>query len=134
MPVANPTAHFPALSLRLSCRTGKALLYLLVCGALQYAAPAALAQFTQQGPKLVGTAAVGAAEQGISVALSGGRQYRRDRWVLRQPSGTGANWVFTRSGGIWTQQGAKAVASDAVGSVSLQGEPFALSAHCDTLL
>ena len=49
----------------------KPLLYLLVCGALQYAAPAALAQFTQQGPKLVGTGAVGGgAEQGVSVALS----------------------------------------------------------------
>jgi hypothetical protein len=30
----------------------------------------ALAQFTQQGPKLVGTLAVGAAEQGSAVALS----------------------------------------------------------------
>jgi hypothetical protein len=31
----------------------------------------ALAQFTQQGPKLVGNGAIGMAEQGLRVALSG---------------------------------------------------------------
>ena len=60
--------------------------------------------WTQQGGKLVGTGAVGPARQGFSVALSadgntaivGGSN---------DNSGAGAAWVFTRSGGVWTQQG-----------------------------
>jgi len=40
----------------------------LVCGVLANPAPA---QFGQQGPKLVGTGAAGAARQGSSVSLSG---------------------------------------------------------------
>ncbi len=39
-------------------------------GALLLSSQLALAQFTQQGPKLVGSGAVGAAGQGNSVALS----------------------------------------------------------------
>jgi hypothetical protein len=79
----------------------------------------ALAQFTQQGPKLVGTGAVGAAEQGVSVALSADGNTAvvggyGDNFVY--PSPTGAAWVYTRSGGIWTQQGNKLVGSGAVGS------------------
>jgi hypothetical protein len=37
---------------------------------LLFSSQTALAQFTQQGPKLVGTGAVGTAEQGTSIALS----------------------------------------------------------------
>jgi hypothetical protein len=87
----------------------------------------ALAQFTQQGPKLVGSGAVGFAEQGYSVSISedgntaiiGG---------LSDDSSIGAAWVFTRSGGVWTQQGSKLVGTGAVGngyqgiSVALSGE------------
>ena len=133
MPVANPTAHFPALSLRLSCRTGKALLYLLVCGALQYAAPAALAQFTQQGPKLVGTGAVGSADQGVSVALSVDGNTAIVGGDLDN-SATGAVWVFTRSNGVWTQQGPKLVGTGAVGSEKEQGFSIALSADGNTAI
>jgi hypothetical protein len=63
------------------------------------------AVWTQQGDKLVGSGAVGSANQGISVALSadgntaivGGSG---------DNSGIGAAWVYTRSGAVWTQQGA----------------------------
>ena len=82
----------------------------------------ALAQFTQQGPKLVGTGAVGPAEQGSSVALSadgntaivGG---------LDDNGLTGAAWVYTRSGGVWTQQGSKLVGTGAVGNAVDKASP-----------
>ena len=93
----------------------------------------ALAQFTQQGPKLVGTGAVGQlVEQGFSVALSadgntavvGG---------LNDNGGAGAVWVFTRSNGVWTQQGNKLVGTGAVGTAR-QGFSVALSADGNTAL
>ena len=82
--------------------------------ALLWLAQPALAEFTQQGPKLVGSGGV-VAQQGSSVALSadgntaivGG---------LADNSFAGAAWVFTRSGGVWTQQGNKLVGSGAVGA------------------
>jgi hypothetical protein len=88
--------------------------------------------WTQQGSKLAGTGAVGAAGQGISVALSadgntaivGG---------FGDNSGIGAAWVYTRSGGIWTQQGNKLVGSGAVGSAN-QGASVALSADGNTAI
>jgi hypothetical protein len=91
-----------------------------------------LAQFAQQGPKLVGTGAVGGAEQGVSVVLStdgntavvGG---------LSDNAFEGAAWVFTRSNGIWTQQGEKLVGTGAVGK-SFQGHSVALSADGDTVI
>jgi hypothetical protein len=61
----------------------------------------ALAQFSQQGPKLVGTGAVGGANQGYSVALSGDG----NTTIVGGPndnSEIGAAWVYTRSGGVWT--------------------------------
>jgi hypothetical protein len=69
--------------------------------------PSALAQFAQQGSKLVGMGAVGNAAQGASVALSadgttavvGG---------YGDNSNAGAAWIYTRSGNAWTQQGNKA--------------------------
>src|SRR5258708_3501462 len=67
-----------------------------------------------QGPKLFGTGAVGGAQQGFSVALSsdgntaivGG---------FADSSSAGAAWVFTRSGGVWAQQGDKLVGTGSVG-------------------
>ena len=103
-----------------------------VLGASQTDLQPALAQFSQQGSKLVGTGAVGPAEQGWSVALSadgntaivGGLADNRI---------TGAAWVFTRSGGVWTQQGSKLVGTGAVGSAG-QGCSVALSADGNTAI
>jgi hypothetical protein len=55
----------------------------------------------QQGSKLIGTGAVGHAEQGFSVALSADGSTaiagaHTDNRI------TGAAWVHTRSGGVWT--------------------------------
>ena len=90
----------------------------------------------QQGPKLVGAGAVGFAHQGYSVALSA------DGTTLAVGgygdgnfsgyTGSGAAWVFTRSGTGWGQQGPKLVGAGAVGSAG-QGVSVALSADGATL-
>jgi hypothetical protein len=88
--------------------------------------------WTQQGSKLVGTGTVGQAGQGVSVALSddgntalvGGPYDNRS---------TGAVWVYTRSGGVWTQQGSKLVGTGAV-DIARQGASVALSADGNTAL
>ena len=93
--------------------------------------------WTQQGGKLVGTGAVAGAYQGWSVALSGdgntaivgGPSGNVDNFAV----GVGAAWVYTRSGGVWTQQGSKLAASDAVGNAG-QGTSVALSGDGNTAI
>jgi hypothetical protein len=88
--------------------------------------------WTQQGQKLVGTSANGSAQQGTSVALSadgntalmGGHN---------DSNSVGAAWVFTRSGGAWSQQGVKLIGTASVGS-SNQGWSVALSGDGNTAL
>ena len=48
-------------------------------------------------------------------------------------SGRGASWVFTRSGSIWSQQGAKLVGSENVGQ-SNQGVSVSMSADGNTVI
>jgi hypothetical protein len=93
--------------------------------------------WTQQGSKLVGTGAVGGAAQGGSVSLSGDGNTA----IVGGPAdnstngGAGAAWVFTRSGGVWTQQGSKLVGTGATGNNdALQGRAVALSADANTAL
>jgi hypothetical protein len=89
----------------------------------------AQAQFSQQGPKLVGTGAVFVAEQGVSVSLSGDGN-TAIVGGFDDNNEVGAAWVYTRSGGVWTQQGAKLLGTGAIGpyggaqgiSVSLSGD------------
>ena len=88
--------------------------------------------WTQQGNKLVGTGAVGSASQGYSVAISAdGNTAVVGGYV--DNSYAGAVWVYTRSGGVWTQQGNKLVGTGAVG-VSEQGRSVALSADGNTAI
>ena len=92
--------------------------------------------WTQQGPKLVGTGGVGTfIEQGQAVALSAdgntaivGGQVDNNH--------TGAVWVFTRTGGIWSQQGPKLVGTGAIyGAIGEeQGNSVALSADGNTAI
>jgi hypothetical protein len=98
-------------------------------------AAAALMQLSQQGPKLVGTFAVEAPNQGKSVALS----YDGNTAIIGGPgdnSGAGAAWVYTRNGDAWAQQGSKLLANDAVAGAlgSQQGQSVALSADGNTAL
>jgi hypothetical protein len=94
----------------------------------------ALAQFTQQGPKLVGGGGAGQVGQGRSVALSGDGNTA----IVGGPydnGSAGAVWVFTRSGGVWTQQGNKLVGTGAVGPSEVdQGVSVALSGDGNTAI
>jgi hypothetical protein len=88
--------------------------------------------WTQQGNKLVGSGAIGAAFQGISVALSADGNTAVLGGRLDNNS-TGAVWVYARSAGTWTQQGSKLVGSGAIGAAS-QGDMVALSADGNTAI
>ncbi len=86
--------------------------------------------WSQQGAKLVGTGAVGAAFQGVSAAISADGA----TIIVGGPeddSGVGAAWVFARAGGAWPQQGGKLTGAGAVGGAA-QGWSVALSADGDT--
>ena len=89
--------------------------------------------WSQQGSKLVGSGVVGQSEQGCSVALSADGNTLIVGGCLDNGE-TGAAWVFTRSGGVWTQQGPKLVGSGAVGTLIYQGTSVALSADGNTAL
>jgi hypothetical protein len=117
------------ISQAISSRLGLASLVffamLLLCS------QAALAQFTADGKKLAGMLAVGAAEQGYSVALSADGA----TVIVGAPndnSGTGAAWIFARNGEVWNQQGAKLVGSE--GSLARQGASVALSSDGDVAI
>jgi hypothetical protein len=99
----------------------------LISAALLFSSQLALAQFTQQGPKLVGTGAVGKPNQGYSVALSADGNTA----IVGAPLDSSAT-VYTRSGGVWTQQGSKLVGTGAV--LALQGRAVALSADGNTAI
>jgi hypothetical protein len=94
---------------------------------------AALAQFSQDGMKLVGTLAVGKAWQGHSIALSADGNTA----IVGGPTDNaqlGAAWVYTRANnGVWTQQSGKLVGTGAVG-VAGQGASVALSADGATAI
>ena len=81
----------------------------------------------QQGSKLVGTGAVGSAFQGFSVALSADGNTAISSGV-HDNNTTGAAWVFTRSNGVWTQQGSKLVGTGAAAGTPWEGFSVALSA------
>jgi hypothetical protein len=96
--------------------------------------------WTQQGTKLVGSGASAGSGQGFSVSLSAdgniaivGAPFDS---IVDVPFGfdfAGAAFVWARSGGVWTQQGMKLVASDASGPTE-QGHSVALSADGHTAI
>ena len=88
--------------------------------------------WTQQGNKLVGTGAVGSARQGMAVALSADGNTA----IVGGPAdntNVGAAWIFTRTAGVWTQQGKKIVGSGA-GGTPRQGTSVAVSADGNTAI
>jgi hypothetical protein len=92
--------------------------------------------WTQEGPKLVGTgysaAGSGSVGQGTSVALSADGNTAIVGGP-RDSTDTGAAWVFTRSGGVWTQQGPKLVGTGS-SNFSFVGTSVALSADGNTAI
>jgi hypothetical protein len=88
--------------------------------------------WTQQGSKLVGTGVQGSVRQGYSVALSADGDTALVGAPLDGGLG-GAAWVYTRSNGVWAQQGLKLVGPGAGGNAE-QGYSVALSADANTAL
>lgn len=88
--------------------------------------------WSQQGAKLVGTGAQGSANQGTSVAISADGNTVIEGGYYDN-TGHGAAWVFTRSAGVWSQQGSKLVGTGAIGAEA-QGTAVALSADGNTAL
>jgi hypothetical protein len=109
--------HLTVTELRSHARSARSFgASVLILAALLFSSQLALAQFSQQGPKLVGTGAVGPGPaQGVSVALSSDGNTAIVGGSGDNGGNGGAVWVFTRSGGVWTQQGSKLVDTGAVG-------------------
>jgi hypothetical protein len=88
--------------------------------------------WTQQGTKLFGTGSIGNASQGISVAItSNGNSVIAGG--SSDSSGAGAVWIFTRSGGVWSQSGQKLHGTGGVGG-SNQGSSVAISSNGGTAI
>jgi hypothetical protein len=87
--------------------------------------------WTQQGAKLIGSGAVGAAAQGRAVALSGDGNTALIGGSADDHNHGGA-WIFTRSSGSWGQQGGKLVGSGASGTIVYQGYGATLSGDGST--
>lgn len=99
-------------------------------GALIYVRSNAV--WSQQGPALAGSGAIGTALQAKSVAISADGNTA----VIGGPNDNslaGAAWVFTRANGVWTQLGPKLVGSDATAN-ALQGTSVGISADGNTVL
>jgi FG-GAP repeat protein len=118
----------------------KAAASVLVVTALICTSQPAAAQFTQQGTKLIGNGAVNGCcgpQQGYSIALSGDGNTLIVGGPLDDslPSEewTGAAWVFTQSGGVWTQQGSPLFGTDVTAEAE-QGSSVALSADGNTAI
>lgn len=90
------------------------------------------AAWSQQGPKLVGTGAIGNAGQGWAVGLSGDGSTAIVGGYFDN-NAAGAAWIFTGSGGVWSQEGPKLVGSGAVGNAS-QGQSVSLSEDGNTAI
>jgi hypothetical protein len=112
---------------------GNRILCGLLAALLLWGLPAPVeAQFSQQGPKLVGTGAIGNAEQGLSVAVSGDG----NTGIVGGPqdnSGDGAAWVYTRAAGAWSQQ-AKLAGTGVLGPFAAQGISVAVSGDGNTAI
>jgi hypothetical protein len=88
--------------------------------------------WTQQGNKLVGTGAIGQSFQGFSTAISGDGNTAM-LGGYGDNAGAGAAWVFTRSNGVWTQQGNKLTGTGAIGN-AYRGSSVALNADGNTAI
>jgi hypothetical protein len=88
--------------------------------------------WVQQGPKLVGTGAIGASQQGTAVAISGDGNTIASGGVA-DDGFAGAAWLFVRYNGLWAQSGGKYVGTGAIGKAR-QGASLALSEDGSRLL
>jgi hypothetical protein len=87
--------------------------------------------WTQQGSKLVGATSATFQYQGSSVSLSSDGNTLAVGG-MGDSSNTGATWIFTRSAGVWTQQGSKLVGATSA-TDQYQGSSVSLSSDGNTL-
>jgi hypothetical protein len=88
--------------------------------------------WTQQGSKLVSNDYTGTVQQGSIVSLSyDGNRALVSGW--NDNSAVGCGWLYTRTGGVWTQSGSKMRAGDQVG-VGKVGTGAAISADGSTVI
>jgi hypothetical protein len=90
------------------------------------------AVWAQQGGKLLGTGALTAMQgQAVSISADGNTALVSGS---ADSNNTGAVWIFTRTGGVWSQQGTKLVGTGFVGTNPYQGYAAALSADGNTAI
>jgi len=82
--------------------------------------------WSQQGAKLVGTGSTGVVGQGSHVAISSDGN-TVIMGSVADDNDIGAAWIFTCSGGVWTQQGDKLVGTGIEGSYDAQSAGVSLS-------
>ena len=88
--------------------------------------------WTQQGSKLLGSGAVGAAQQGINVTISGdGNTIASGGFA--DDGYKGAAWAFARYGNAWAQVGDKITGNDYTGAAR-QGSSLSLSSDGSRLM
>ena len=110
--------------------SGSRLLLRVVDRGARY--PLRIDPFMQQGPKLTGAGVDGTPNFGLSVALS----QDGNTALIGGPAdnnGTGAAWVFVRSGAIWSQEGPKLTPGGTSAAIEF-GISVALSADGNTAL
>ncbi len=88
--------------------------------------------WSQEAGPIIGTGATGAAQQGRSVTLSSDGNTLAVGGYFND-SNKGAVWVFTRSGGVWSQEAGPIVGTGAVGNAK-QGNSVSLSTNGNTLV
>ena len=93
-------------------------------------------RLVQQGSKLIGTGAINGPYSPAQGRRSRCRPTATPLWWAGRTTrdGAGAVWVFTRSGGVWSQQGSKLVGTGVIGSGQHQGQSVALSSDGNTAL
>jgi hypothetical protein len=88
--------------------------------------------WSQQGSKLVGTGAIGTAQQGASVAVSGDGNTVASGGVADN-NYRGAAWLFIQAGNTWGQMGGKISGTDYNGAAR-QGSSLALNVNGTRLI
>ncbi|WDF78060.1 IPT/TIG domain-containing protein [Mucilaginibacter sp. KACC 22773] len=86
----------------------------------------------QQGLRLSGAGYAGVAQQGSSIAISADGNTIIEG-APNDDNDLGAAWIFSRTNGIWTQQGTKLVGTGSVGA-SQQGYAVNISADGNTAI
>ena len=114
------------------CRQNVFLALALTSFIIAGASQPAHAQYIQQGSKLIGTNGSTDALQGFSVALSADGNTALVGGPFDNGQ-AGAVWVYTSSGGVWSQQGSKLTVTDNIGNARF-GWAVALSADGNTAL